>query len=144
MTILVIDDSKEFREFLSMVLVDRLGLEVIEATNGVDGLEKLAEFFDKITMIILDVKMPKMSGSVFLQKLKDFKLDDKPIAIVSSNPQDSGWYCHESVKHVFCKNDLLDLNKRTTDSIREIIANTLGQGSRDIESILRSQLDHKH
>lgn len=55
--ILVVDDNQEIREVIR-VLLSNEGYLVIEACNGVEGIEKC----DDADLIILDIMMPKMNG----------------------------------------------------------------------------------
>ena len=56
--IMVVDDDKEIREVIS-VLLSNENFEVIEAASGEDALELLTANVD---LIILDVMMPGISG----------------------------------------------------------------------------------
>lgn len=75
---MVIDDSLTARKIVKDTLV-KMGLSVIEATDGTEALEKLDELYenmgDKITselrIIISDVEMPRMDGFHFAAKVKD-------------------------------------------------------------------------
>ncbi|WGM31908.1 response regulator [Brevundimonas sp. NIBR11] len=58
-TILTIDDSRTMRDMLMMALVDA-GYRVIQAVDGVDGLETLAA--EGADVIITDINMPRMDG----------------------------------------------------------------------------------
>ena len=64
--ILIVDDSASVRQ-VSNIALTRAGYEVIEATDGQDGLAKLA---GKINLIISDVNMPRMDGISFLKAVK--------------------------------------------------------------------------
>jgi two-component system chemotaxis response regulator CheY len=58
-TVLTIDDSRTMRDMLMMALVDA-GYRVIQAVDGIDGLETLtAEGAD---VIITDINMPRLDG----------------------------------------------------------------------------------
>ncbi len=63
--VLVIDDEKNIREALRMGLKME-GFDVIAAEDGADGLEKLSTL--GADAVILDLKMPRLSGMSFLQK----------------------------------------------------------------------------
>ncbi len=66
-TILIIDDEKAMRELVSFALSDE-GYEVIEAENGLVGLEKArAQLPD---LILCDVRMEKMDGYLTLSCLR--------------------------------------------------------------------------
>ena len=61
-TILLIDDEIILREIIKIALQVQ-GYTVIEAGNGLEGLEKLKSI--EPTLIILDMNMPKMGGFEF-------------------------------------------------------------------------------
>lgn len=58
--ILVVDDSEAARAQVKMDLL-AAGHEVLEAENGVQGLEALNKYKD-IKLVICDVNMPEMDG----------------------------------------------------------------------------------
>ena len=58
-TVLTIDDSRTMRDMLLMALEDA-GYVVIQAVDGVDGLETLAA--QGADVIITDINMPRMDG----------------------------------------------------------------------------------
>lgn len=66
--ILVIDDSETIRQQVKHALAST-GYEIIEAIDGVDGLEKLCAMTD-LDMALCDVNMPRMSGLDMLAELQ--------------------------------------------------------------------------
>jgi two-component system chemotaxis response regulator CheY len=58
--ILVIDDSETIRQQVKHALA-ATGYEIVEAVDGVEGLEKLRAITD-IDMALCDVNMPRMNG----------------------------------------------------------------------------------
>ncbi|MBI5750448.1 MAG: sigma-54-dependent Fis family transcriptional regulator [Nitrospinae bacterium] len=64
-TILVIDDERSMREFLSIML-EKEGYSVVTKDNGNDALEFISK--NKYDLIITDIKMPKMSGIDILRE----------------------------------------------------------------------------
>ena len=58
--ILVIDDSETIRQQVKQALAST-GYEIVEAVDGVDGLEKARAMAD-LDMALCDVNMPRMSG----------------------------------------------------------------------------------
>ena len=58
--ILVIDDSETIRQQVKQALA-ATGYEIIEAVDGIDGLEKLRAVTD-LDMALCDVNMPRMNG----------------------------------------------------------------------------------
>jgi two-component system, chemotaxis family, chemotaxis protein CheY len=58
--ILVIDDSETIRQQVKHALA-ATGYEIVEAVDGIDGLEKLRAVTD-LDMALCDVNMPRMNG----------------------------------------------------------------------------------
>ena len=58
--ILVIDDSETIRQQVKQALTTT-GYEIIEAVDGIDGLEKLRAVTD-LDLALCDVNMPRMNG----------------------------------------------------------------------------------
>jgi len=65
-TILIVDDELELLENL-VELFQLSGFEVLSASNGLDGLQKIKNA--TVDLIICDINMPKMSGFEFLENL---------------------------------------------------------------------------
>jgi len=66
--ILAIDDMKTLRDLLGKVL-RTAGYEVVEAVDGVDGLEKFSAH--KPDLVISDLNMPNMDGIGFVSGARD-------------------------------------------------------------------------
>ena len=58
--ILVVDDSETIRQQVKQALA-ATGYEIVEAVDGVDGLEKLRAIAD-LDLALCDVNMPRMNG----------------------------------------------------------------------------------
>jgi DNA-binding response OmpR family regulator/nitrogen-specific signal transduction histidine kinase len=65
-TVLLVEDNKEMREYISSVLS---GYNIVEAEDGLEGLEKLLNH--EIDYIITDYMMPKINGYDFIKKIKE-------------------------------------------------------------------------
>lgn len=65
-TILVVDDEKPFTEMMKKVLIER-GYDVMTASNGEEALAAIAR--QKPDLILLDIKMPKMGGLAFYDRI---------------------------------------------------------------------------
>lgn len=85
--VLVIDDGITMRLFYRTVL-EGAGFEVEEATNGVEGYEKvLASRFD---LLIVDINMPKMDGYAMLRAVRrDATTQGVPAVTISTEAGDS-------------------------------------------------------
>jgi CheY-like chemotaxis protein/two-component sensor histidine kinase len=68
--VLVVEDDAAVREMLRRVLA-KDGLKVLEAVNGIDALERVAEKMP--SLILLDLMMPEMDGFGFLAELRERK-----------------------------------------------------------------------
>lgn len=65
---MIVDDSRTIRQQVSFTL-GKAGYQVIEAEDGLDGLNKLKDNGD-LAMIISDVNMPNMNGLEMVEKIK--------------------------------------------------------------------------
>lgn len=87
--ILVVDDSPVLRASLRFAL-SSAGVEVVEAGDGVAGLEVLkgmAEQAQKPAMIITDVNMPRMDGLTFVREVKKTSFKFVPILVLTTESQ---------------------------------------------------------
>jgi two-component system chemotaxis response regulator CheY len=87
MKLLIVDDSTMLRDMLSYALSDGGYGDVIEAEDGIDGLEKAkATTFD---LIITDVNMPNMDGLTFVDELRKLSQYSKtPILVLTTERSD--------------------------------------------------------
>lgn len=79
--IIVVDDNRENRSVLIHML-ESIGFEVIEATNGQEGLEKAVE--EKPDLIITDLVMPVLDGWEMMQRLRKMP-EFEGLAIIASS-----------------------------------------------------------
>ncbi len=77
-TILVIDDDPDVRE-LCVDMLESLGYTVLTAGTGSEGIKIFRSRKDDISVVILDMIMPKMSGNEVFQAIKTIKPDAKII-----------------------------------------------------------------
>ena len=68
MKALVIDDSRVMRKIVGGILVE-VGFKVVEAENGQDALDRLAEN-DDVTLCCIDWNMPVMTGFEFVVEVR--------------------------------------------------------------------------
>ena len=66
--IMIVDDSRTVRQQVGGVLTEA-GYEVVNASDGLDGAEKISVAND-LAMVICDVNMPRMNGIEMLSFLK--------------------------------------------------------------------------
>ncbi|MEG1847539.1 MAG: response regulator [Lachnospiraceae bacterium] len=70
-TILIIDDGEINREILKSALKDTY--DIVEASDGEEGLQIIESRMNELSLIILDIKMPVMDGFQFLEELSKKK-----------------------------------------------------------------------
>ena len=85
-SILVVDDSVTVRKVTTRLL-ERNGIEVRTAKDGVDAMEILQDY--RPDVMLLDIEMPRMDGfEVATQMRHDSKLKDVPIIMITSRTGD--------------------------------------------------------
>jgi two-component system nitrogen regulation response regulator NtrX len=81
--VLVVDDEKNIRRALGLILSD---YEVVEAPTAEDATEKLSKPQQPIDLVILDLMLPKMSGLQWLEKVKQAGLFRHiPVIVISGH-----------------------------------------------------------
>ena len=81
-TVLTVDDSRTMRDMLNMALTEA-GYKVIQAVDGVDGLEVLQG--SNPDVIVTDINMPRMDGFGFIEGVrKDSKYRAIPILVLTT------------------------------------------------------------
>ena len=68
--ILLAEDDTQSRALIKEVL-ERFGYTIVEAADGDDALERFTEQKEGISLVILDVIMPKKDGKTVYNKIKE-------------------------------------------------------------------------
>jgi two-component system sensor histidine kinase/response regulator len=84
--VLVIDDEAAMRDSCRMIL-EKEGFDTDTAENGIIGLEKIEA--NRPDFVIIDLKMPRMSGQEVLEKVREIDRDIIPIVITGYATVDS-------------------------------------------------------
>jgi CheY-like chemotaxis protein len=79
--ILIIDDLSENRYILRQMLAP-LGFTILEAKNGLEGLEKVYQ--ESPDLVLTDLVMPVMNGFLAMRKIGEFNVNLPIIAISAS------------------------------------------------------------
>lgn len=94
LNVLIVDDSQLNREILSSMLGDQFS--IMEASSGEECLELLKQYGTGISIVLLDIIMPGMSGFDVLRYMNsDHWIDDIPVIMISSD------YTAESVREAY-------------------------------------------
>jgi CheY-like chemotaxis protein len=86
-TILLIDDEKLIRELGEKALTN-FGYIVLTAPDGESAVKLYAREYEKIDLVILDLIMPKMSGSHCFEEIK--RINPEARVIIASGYADDG------------------------------------------------------
>jgi two-component system cell cycle sensor histidine kinase/response regulator CckA len=71
-TVLIVEDDDEFRKVESVIL-EKLGYTVNVASDGIEGIEIFKAKNNEISLVILDLIMPKMNGWETLNEMRKIK-----------------------------------------------------------------------
>lgn len=81
--ILIVDDSEMNRSILSDILGDEY--QIMEACDGLQAMDIINKYSDAISLILLDIVMPRMDGFSVLSKMNENRLIETiPVIIISS------------------------------------------------------------
>lgn len=78
-TLLLVDDEDPLREVMAEAIRDVMGFPLLEARDGLEGLEVLKAHADEIALVLMDAKMPRMNGIDAFQLMKEIRPDLKSI-----------------------------------------------------------------
>ncbi len=80
--ILLVDDSRAVRQLLRLMLTRHMGLDISEAGDGKEAMEKLS--LTPYDLVITDIRMPRMDGLSFIREVRGSMSLKVPIIIVST------------------------------------------------------------
>jgi YesN/AraC family two-component response regulator len=84
--ILIVDDEEDVLERLAKLVARRFKCEVEQASNGTIALEKLKK--EKFDVMMLDIKMPGLSGIDVIREAAKFTPETKILAISGYDSQE--------------------------------------------------------
>ena len=86
-TVLAIDDSASIRQMVSFTLKSS-GYSVIEAVDGVDGLDKART--KTVNLVLTDQNMPRMDGLTLIKSLRGMtQYKSVPILMLTTESSDA-------------------------------------------------------
>ncbi len=81
-TVLTVDDSRTMRDMLKRAL-DDAGFHVLQAEDGVEGLEILAR--ENPDVVVTDINMPRLDGFGFIEAVRrDLSRRTMPILVLTT------------------------------------------------------------
>lgn len=81
--ILIVEDSPTMRQLLAFALGRLRGVEIVEASDGMDGLRKVTG--DQFDLAFVDINMPVMDGLKLIRLIRSEPgLREMPIVVVTT------------------------------------------------------------
>ena len=93
-TILIVDDEETVRHLMEAVL-ERQGYDVLSAENGADALTMFKQRSGELSLVILDLVMPIMSGEEVLPHLFDVNPNVRVIVSSGQDPSEGMRKLHD-------------------------------------------------
>jgi CheY-like chemotaxis protein len=84
--VLIVDDDAAIRRTLKTNL-ERLGMSVLEASNGMEAWTLFQETRGTTALVITDIRMPKMNGIELALKLVRVQ-PNLPVILLTGSPED--------------------------------------------------------
>jgi len=84
--ILVVDDEPFNIDLIESAFIGEKDIEIIKATNGMEALKKMSPSID---VVLLDIRMPDITGLEVLRRIKNDKdYIYTPVIMVTANPEE--------------------------------------------------------
>ncbi len=119
--VLVVDDEEFLRAILTDLL-NGLGYDVIQASNGDEAVKIYQERKDEIGLVILDVVMPGKDGLEVLEELKKLNRDVKVVltsGMIYEKKVEDVVATHRNVGFVQKPYNLIELQKVIESLLRQ-------------------------
>lgn len=85
LTILYVEDNKSIKDN-TIITLQLLNMNIIDAENGEEGLEKFKQHSDEIEVILTDISMPIMNGLEMVEEIKKIR-SDIPIIVTTAHQE---------------------------------------------------------
>ena len=85
--VLVVDDEQTIRELAREILLSR-GCEVLLARDGVDALEIYRQEWGRISLVVLDMMMPRLGGLETFRRLRGMDRSIRVLLCSGYSPSD--------------------------------------------------------
>lgn len=85
--VIIIEDSQTIRHQIGKLLLNE-GYAIVEATDGVEGLDKLRTEQDA-ALALCDINMPRMDGIEMMEKIKAEGTATPPLLVLTTEGQAS-------------------------------------------------------
>ena len=88
-SVMIVDDS-ESDQFLSKIIIEKFNpdIKVLQASDGQEALEILADLPKQPDVIFLDINMPRINGHEFLDKYETWEEQVAIVIMLTSSDQE--------------------------------------------------------
>ena len=87
--VMIVDDSKTDRMIMKKAL-EPLGITIVEASDGMDALNKLKDSDEMFDAMLIDIEMPRMDGYTLASEIKKYnRYKNLPLIAVTSRTSKS-------------------------------------------------------
>jgi len=87
-TVLVVDDEISVRE-AAVAMLEEVGFKTLEACDGEEAVQVYRSRNDEISLVLLDVTMPKLDGVECFKQLRDINADVRVVLSSGYNEKDA-------------------------------------------------------
>lgn len=126
-TILLVDDEALVRR-IGRTLLSKLGYEILEAADGLEALAICRERGESISLVLLDLTMPNLSGKETFAGLREMR-PDLPVLICSGYLVDLNEFTRECgacpdgfVQKPYSFEDMSTIVRKTLDQQKHVAA----------------------
>lgn len=131
MRAVVVEDQALFREFLVMMLADKMGIDVVgTASDGPTALEVLAA--TRPDLVILDILIPRLSGIRVARQFLDQRPDTRILALSAEMDPKTVYQVHRLNLLAF-----VDKNEASTEVLKEALERVCSRRRYYSESVRR-------
>jgi CheY-like chemotaxis protein len=98
-SVLVVDDEEPIRKAFSKLLIGLGVRTILEAGNGLEAIEVLHAHGEQIRVILLDLRLPRMSGLELLRHLVN--VHPHPVAVVMATAMATAYWTEDVEEHFY-------------------------------------------
>ena len=144
--ILIIDDDKAVRDSVKQLLEYRGAHQVMEATSGQEGLDRLDR--ESVDLVVLDIKMPGMDGFETLERIQKQNPDVPVVMLSALNDSQSGFEARSKGAAAFVEKGSPGMGPALQQAIEKEIELRRTQerlrSTEDENRALKQSVDRKH